>query len=190
MPSPGAQISGMASHESCGWVGGRVWHLIDLPSRVTTLHPGGRARSCMRRFCRGLRPRAPCDQDQRAAVHLRVGDQGCGPMFPSTSPRPPHRGAGAPLISLNSSGTKPGPAPGPHRQCTTNRACARPLDSSAMQQRDRPTPPRNARQRSARRANHSHRPFCPQFGVRCSACAESVNGRRCWAQSGLIHGRP
>ena len=36
-PSPGGQISGMASHKDCcGWVGGRVWHPINLPKGYHT----------------------------------------------------------------------------------------------------------------------------------------------------------
>ncbi len=57
MPSPGGQVSGMASHENyCGRAG---WAGCGSPStsqRATTRQPGGRAGQCTRRFRRGLPP--------------------------------------------------------------------------------------------------------------------------------------
>ncbi len=57
VPSPGGQISGIASYKNCcGWTG---WAGCGIPStslRATTRQPEGRARSRTRRFHRGLPP--------------------------------------------------------------------------------------------------------------------------------------
>ena len=50
VPSPGGQVSGMASHQKCRTcrVGG-VWRPLDLPQGATTRQSGGRAALCTHR---------------------------------------------------------------------------------------------------------------------------------------------
>jgi hypothetical protein len=54
MPSPGGQVSGMASHENC--YGGAGWGIPSTSRRATPRQPGGRAGWRTHRFRRGLPP--------------------------------------------------------------------------------------------------------------------------------------